>query len=309
MLTTDAALLWRTLKGVICIYKPADTKLSHVRTTIINKLCADLNQLDCRPPIDHVVVEPDEKDCFDVKVVPNLADHPMVVGPRYQANDLPCSWSNFLGTSTSGVLILGLGRRGTSLAKNIRENYPTRAYRIKGVFGQSTDNNYKDGKVVERSTFWHVKLSRLERLLANMQASHQRKMFEMSGVDMQSQTAYDLAIKGPIRPANSKLPLIYGLKCVHFQPPNFTIEVQCVNEYEMYLKTLIHEIGTSLHSTAHCTGLQCIRHSHFTLDDAFLRRHWDLRHLMANMERCNKIISEHGSIVRQENATLQRVQQ
>lgn len=42
---------------------------------------------------------------------------------------------------------------------------------------------------------------------------------------MDSQTTYDLASQGVIRPANSKLPVIYGLKCVHFEPPNFTLGI------------------------------------------------------------------------------------
>lgn len=45
----------------------------------------------------------------------------------------------------------------------------------------------------------------------------------MCGVDMQSQLACDLAIKGPIRPINSKLPILYGIKCIDFDPPSFTI--------------------------------------------------------------------------------------
>jgi hypothetical protein len=43
------------------------------------------------------------------------------------------------------------------------------------------------------------------------------------GVDIQSQTAYELALQGLIKPANSKIPLLYGIKCIHFQPPDFTI--------------------------------------------------------------------------------------
>lgn len=42
-------------------------------------------------------------------------------------------------------------------------------------------------------------------------------------MDIQSQTAYELAAKGPIRPADSKIPVIYGIKCVEFEPPNFTL--------------------------------------------------------------------------------------
>lgn len=45
----------------------------------------------------------------------------------------------------------------------------------------------------------------------------------LCGVDIQSQTAYELAAKGPIRPANPKIPVIYGIKCVEFNLPDFTI--------------------------------------------------------------------------------------
>lgn len=73
--------------------------------------------------------------------------------------------------------MLGI-RNGTKLAKSIRENRPTRAYRIKGVLGSNTDNFYKDGKVVERTTFKHVKKHQMEHLISFIQASHQKKMFE-----------------------------------------------------------------------------------------------------------------------------------
>jgi hypothetical protein len=48
-------------------------------------------------------------------------------------------------------------------------------------------------------------------------------LFRQCGVDIQSQAAYELAVQGLIKPANSKIPLLYGIKCIHFQPPDFTI--------------------------------------------------------------------------------------
>jgi hypothetical protein len=48
-------------------------------------------------------------------------------------------------------------------------------------------------------------------------------LFSQCGVDIQSQAAYELAVQGLIKPANSKIPLLYGIKCIHFQPPDFTI--------------------------------------------------------------------------------------
>ncbi|KAK9874870.1 hypothetical protein WA026_005684 [Henosepilachna vigintioctopunctata] len=284
MLVKDARIIWNSLKGIICVYKPADVKCSHVRHAILYKICSGLNDMQCRPPIDRVEI----------------------LGPRYQLEDLHCSWANYLGTHTSGVLLLGL-RTATKMAKYIRENKPTRAYRVKGVLGSATDTAYKDGKTVERTTWKHVKYVHIETLLSSMQASHQRKMFELCGVDIRSQTAYELAIQGPIRPTNSKIPVLYGIKCVHFEPPDFTLEIQCINENEMYLKSIIHEIGMKLHSSAHCTGLQCIRHSCFSLDDALLRKHWTLQDIVTNMERCNKIIKENKMDKKQEYASLQKI--
>ncbi|KAJ8947076.1 hypothetical protein NQ318_019971 [Aromia moschata] len=288
MLVRDAETIWNTLKGIICVYKPAESSVRRLRTIIINKICTGLNEME-----------------LTVSVRDNFADHPLVVGPRYQEKDLVVSWSNYLGWHSSGILIFGL-RRGTSTAKYIRENLPTRAYRIKGTLGQATETGFSDGKVVERSTWKHVQPRNMDRLLSSMQAAHQKKMFEMCGVDMQSQLAYELALRGPIRPANSKLPIIYGLKCVEFEPPHFMIEIQCVNEYETYLASLIHEIGLKLHSTAHCTGIKCIRHSYFTLDDALLMKHWDLQNIITNLEQCNRVLNENDHLVRQESVALRR---
>lgn len=41
---------------------------------------------------------------MSVKVVPNYADDPLVVGPRYQHEDFRCSYAGHLGLFSSGVL-------------------------------------------------------------------------------------------------------------------------------------------------------------------------------------------------------------
>lgn len=302
-MVTEAPLVWSALKGIVCVYKPAEISVKRLRTSLIHKICQGLNDLKVRPPIDYVSIEGELTKKLIVTVKPSLADHPLVVGPRYQEQDLPVSWSNYLGWNTSGVLIFGV-RSGTKEAKFIRENRSTRAYRIQGVLGQTTDNCFKSGKVVERSTWKHVKRQNMERLLSAMQASHQKKMFELCGVDLQSQTAYDLAVQGLIRPANTKIPVIYGIKCVEFQGPEFTLEIQCINEYETYLTHLIHEIGVKLHSTAHCTGIQCIRHSRFTLEHALLMKHWSIENILDNIKMCSEILQESGGYFLQHSVKL-----
>lgn len=60
--------------------------------------------MDYRPPIDYVSIEGDPSIKLTVVTKPNLADDPLVVGPRYQPTDIRCTWSSYLGVNTSGVL-------------------------------------------------------------------------------------------------------------------------------------------------------------------------------------------------------------
>ncbi|XP_025829327.1 mitochondrial mRNA pseudouridine synthase Trub2 [Agrilus planipennis] len=304
MLAANAKEIWNNLRGVICVYKPAGIKCNQIRKSIINAVCSGLDKLEVRPPGEYIQIEGDTTKELNIVKKVNLADDVLVVGPRYQFGDVSCSWSSYLGPNTSGVLLLGIND-GTKAAKIIRENRLARTYKVRGILGEATDTYFKDGKVVERSTFRFIKLSHIEKLLTSMQAAHQKKMFELCGVDNQSQAAYELAIRGLIRPASSKIPVLYGIKCVNFQSPQFTIEVQCINEYEMYLKTLIHDIGVQLHSTAYCSEIQCIRHGHFTIDDALLRKHWTLENIYTNMEEMNKKLLLHEDMLRQNSPILQ----
>jgi mitochondrial mRNA pseudouridine synthase TRUB2 len=181
--------------------------------------------------------------------------------------------------------------------------------------------------VTVRASFDHIHLAKINAFLASLQASHQKKMFELCGVDVQSQTAYELAVQGPLRPSTSDVPLIYSLRCIDLRRPYFTIgkflsmthflpdhfhvtqnhqitEIHAVNESESYLGILIHEIALNLKTVAHCTQVRCIRQSHFTLEDTLLRRHWGVENILKNMDRCQKLINSHPEIIKQHEATL-----
>lgn len=179
-----------------------------------------------------------------------------------------------------------------------------RVYHVTGLLGTGTEDNFRGSRVVAKATFTHVWPDKLSALTAAIQAAHQRKMFEISGVDMQSQTAYDLAVAGVVRPANNTMPIVYGIRCVHFDRPSFTLEVHAINEDEAYLCQLVQEIGLQLHSVAHCTAIRCVRHGQFTVDDAVLRSHWNVQGVVDSMARCRKVLAQHPDMLRQTEATL-----
>ncbi|XP_054271967.1 pseudouridylate synthase TRUB2, mitochondrial [Macrosteles quadrilineatus] len=288
-LIKDAPTLFRLLNGVVCVFKPSGIPEGAVKYSLLTKLCNELNQVECRPPKEIVTIAGDTTKEMRVTVSPSYADHPLVVGPRYQEKDFRCQWPLPLGVHTSGVLLLGLNQ-GVRIVRALEHAHQIRTFHVTGQLGRATDTYFTDGKVVERSKFKHVSRERMDKLLASIQAAHQRTMFELSGVDIQSQDAYELAVKGMIRPADPNVPMIYGIKCVEFNPPDFTLEIHSTNESEIYLKKLINAIGIKLHTAAVCSGLRCIRHSYFTVQNALLRKHWTLQHVIDNLQENDKLI-------------------
>uniref|UniRef100_A0A8C7Z9D6 tRNA pseudouridine synthase 2 n=1 Tax=Oryzias sinensis TaxID=183150 RepID=A0A8C7Z9D6_9TELE len=95
-----------------------------------------------------------------------------------------------------------------------------------------------------------------------------------SNVDMSSQEAYELAVRGLLGPDGKSAPILTGLRCVHFQPPSFTLEVQCLNETQKYLRKVVHEIGLELRSTAVCKHVRRTRDGLFTSRQALTRNQW-----------------------------------
>ncbi|CAG9575340.1 unnamed protein product [Danaus chrysippus] len=299
----DAALAYKTLNGIICVYKPSCVSVRQVQNTILTHLCRDLNSLPDRQLEKRVEIIGATNEPMQVKMVPNYADHPLACGPRYIKEDFRCSWATHLGLFSSGVLLIGIND-GTKLTYQINTARPTRAFKVHGQLGKATDTYFWNGRTMERASYNHVTREKLDRVVAHIQAAHQKTMFELSGLHMESQTAYDLASQGLIRPANSKLPIIYGVKCVHFDSPNFTLEIQSVNEYDKYLWTLVHDLGIQLKTAAHCTGLQCVRQGRFNLELALLRKHWQLNHILNNMDQCRQLLEENENLLKPKSAHL-----
>lgn len=47
--------------------------------------------------------------------------------------------------------------------------------------------------------------------------------YSYSKVDLRSQEAYELAALGLLGPEGKSAPILTGLRCIDFQPPNFTL--------------------------------------------------------------------------------------
>lgn len=203
--------------------------------------------------------------------LPVLATSDHVRGPRYRT--LKVGVGHRLDAGSSGVLVLGVGHANKALTE-FYSSPVTRDYTLEGEFGMATDDFSDTGHIIERTTFEHVTLEKIEKMLAMIQGGHQKALITYSGVDLQSQEAYELASQGMLYPHNKSPPILVALRCTRFQPPNFTLEARCVNETQRYLRKLVHEVGLELRSSAVCTGVRRTRDGTFGLQEALTRQHW-----------------------------------
>ncbi|NXU51235.1 TRUB2 synthase, partial [Turnix velox] len=245
-----------------------------------------LNALPRRPPRQRVrfLPSPDGVTAGLVPtMVPVLADHPLVQGPRFR--HLKIGAGHRLDVKASGVFVLGVGH-GNKLLTHLYNCHLTKVYTVGGVFGKATEDFSDTGKLVEKTTFDHITREKLERILAVIQGTNHKALLMHSNIDMKTQEAYELAVKGLIRPMGKSPPIITAIRCLHLALPEFLLEIHCLHETQQYLRKIVHEIGLELKSSAVCTQVRRIRDGVFTLEDALLRTQWDLQSIQKAIQDC-----------------------
>lgn len=198
--------------------------------------------------------------------------------------------------------VLGINK-GVSFANLLKNGAPIQTFHVTGKFGKATETNFEGDRVTLRGGYNYIKKGRLESLLSSLQTTYQKQMYEMSGVDIQSQAAYELACKGLIRPQNTKSTVIYGIRNTEFTGKTFTIEVQTMNASEDMLASLVLDIAIKLRTVAHCTKIRCTRYGYFSFEDSLLRSHWNLQNVLQSMHECQKIWDKHPEMVSEEIST------
>lgn len=260
--------------------------------------------MEVRPPETRIVIASRGSSNsipqpYDVQIQPNYADYPAVIGNRYQERDMSCNVCNYFGYDISGVMVVGIRSQGGLLVERIRRQRLLREYQIDCVLGYATDNHMHDGKVIEKSTYTHLTRSKVEYVLNKIQTTQQSAIY--AGLDLKSQAAYDMAVKGTLKPASgNRSPVLYALQCVSFKPPHFTVRVVTLNENSLFLKTLINGIGLELRTNACAVNIRCTKYGPFTVDaDALLPKYWNLEHILQSMYRIRQLVEETANPHRQ----------
>lgn len=199
-------------------------------------------------------------------------------------------------------LVLGINK-GVSFAYHLRQGAPIQTFHVTGKFGKATETNFQGDRITSRGAYKHVTKGKLQALVSSMQATYQKQMYDMSGLDIQSQDAYELACKGLIRPGDIKKTVIYGLRNIEYTGRTFTIEVQSMNASEERLANLIIEIALELRTVACCSKIRCTRYGYFSFENSLLRGHWNLQNVLRSMHECQMIWHKYPSMVSEEVST------
>ncbi len=299
--------LLRSLNGLLCLYKPPEMAISSVENRLKLRLSADLNALPVPvQPLETKVSHPPPNTSSELTVTTSpslLIQNPLLQGPRFRPADIYLHFASPLCPFASGVQVVGIGRRGVRLAQLLERAQHIRVYRLTVQLGRSTLDGTADSLTALRTSWRHVSHTKVDRLCSILQGQHQQRMFELAGVTPHSHEAFLLASRGlvrplpPARPAASEEPpppappLIYGLRCVEFEPPQLVLEVHCVNETAEYLLQLVDSLGTRLKSSASCSSIRRLRHGHFVVGrESLLVKEWTLARVQENLEQCGQIL-------------------
>lgn len=78
-------------------------------------------------------------------------------------------------------------------------------------------------------------------------------------------------------------------------------EIVCINENDLFIKSLIHDLGIEARTTATCTQLQCFQYGVFNLNSALLKRDWDLKNIGDNIFKIRKLLGKHKYLFNQDD--------
>ncbi|XP_053548665.1 pseudouridylate synthase TRUB1 [Bombina bombina] len=192
-----------------------------------------------------------------------------------------------LDSSASGVLVVGIGD-GTKMLGTMLTG--SKKYTTVGELGKATDTLDASGTVTEEKPFEHITEGDLQRVLKNFTGDIMQVPPLFSALKKDGKRLSNLLREGAEVEAKPARPVtVYNLTVTDFQPPLFTLEIECGGGF--YVRSLVNDIGKSLSSCASVKELIRTKQGPFTLDEHALRQEkWDI-------DTVAKVLQEYAALV------------
>ncbi|XP_040530103.1 probable tRNA pseudouridine synthase 1 [Gallus gallus] len=188
-----------------------------------------------------------------------------------------------LDSAATGVLVVGIGK-GTKLLKTILAG--SKKYTAIGLLGRATDTLDATGKVTEEKPYDQVTKSDLENVLQKFTGDIMQVPPLYSALKRDGERLSTLMKRGEAVEAKPARPVrVYSLSLRQFQPPLFTLDVECGGGF--YVRSLVSDIGKELSTCASIQELTRTKHGPFTLEEHALHEdRWTIDEIARSLEHC-----------------------
>ena len=175
-----------------------------------------------------------------------------------------------LDRGASGVLVIGVGEDCRRLSAFLGSD---KHYECSGKLGEATDTFDMDGKVVQETEWKHITATDLsDSLGAKFTGKISQTPPVYSALKHKGKRSSDLARKGVVIAPPQREVTVYSAKVIEFQPPYFTVSVHCSSG--TYIRSIVHDLGQSVGSSAHVSKLCRTKQGPFGLSQALPEREW-----------------------------------
>lgn len=305
--TTYAPEIYKALNGIILLHKPARVSSRAMEDELREYLADSLNSYEPRPIAQRLLIQGDIEAQKSIVKVPNLADHPLVVGPRFLPWEMRLATVHpFLSFKSSGLNLLLLGDANKLFFSKMNRAKMISVYHITGNFGYATDTCLYDGKIIDKATIKHIGAGRLDAALSRIESTQYQRLFDAASVPLDSQQAYELAKAWPSRPPKmAAWPVIYRIRCIHLKLPCFKIEVAICNENEQFLARLCNDIGLMMKSFAFTESIRRVKVGPFDINESLTEKDWTMQNIVNHLAANSRSYNDLSKLLVQHNKALQ----
>ncbi|XP_004428159.1 PREDICTED: probable tRNA pseudouridine synthase 1 [Ceratotherium simum simum] len=192
-----------------------------------------------------------------------------------------------LDSAARGVLVVGIGR-GTKMLTSMLSG--SKRYVAIGELGKATDTLDSTGKVTEEKPYDKITQEDIESILQKFTGNIMQVPPLYSALKKDGQRLSTLMKRGDVVEAKPARPVtVYSLSLQKFQPPFFTLDVECGGGF--YIRSLVSDIGKELSSCANVLELTRTKQGPFTLEEhALPEDKWTIDDIAQSLEYCSSLL-------------------
>ncbi|KAL1788282.1 putative tRNA pseudouridine synthase 1 [Sigmodon hispidus] len=208
---------------------------------------------------------------------------------KRQKQTLKIGHGGTLDSAAQGVLVVGIGK-GTKMLTSMLSG--SKKYIAVGELGRATDTLDSTGKVTDEKPYDKITQEDIEGILQKFTGNIMQVPPLYSALKKDGQRLSTLVKRGEAveaRPA--RLVTVYSISLLRFQPPLFTLDVECGGGF--YIRSLVNDIGRELSSCANVLELTRTKQGPFTLEEhALPEDRWTIDDIAQSLEHYTSLLPD-----------------